>query len=251
MHPIYGTGQGRGISPMIWCFCPVSYSHVTTLMPLKHLFPDRTGALTFGMIDFIDDGRKCQLTHLEVWTYYYACYLPSIGYPLSCSSLSRKQLDSIQLRAMSITVAICGYNRSTKKEILYGPMDYGGASFRPLYFQQGEGQIMSFLRHWRQRSLTGGLLRCAVASWTQMTAGISYSILQNVNAILPHLESKWLASMRTFMASIDATMILDNPAIPPCNENMNFISWTRSLPPGSSPQHKCVASTIADCSSRP
>jgi hypothetical protein len=23
----------------------------------------------------------CQLTRLEAWTYYYACYLPAVGYP--------------------------------------------------------------------------------------------------------------------------------------------------------------------------
>jgi hypothetical protein len=27
---------------------------------------------------------KCSLTPVEAWTYYYACYLPSIGYPLPC-----------------------------------------------------------------------------------------------------------------------------------------------------------------------
>jgi hypothetical protein len=31
---------------------------------------------------------KSHLTTVESWTYYYACYLPSIGYPLLCSSLT-------------------------------------------------------------------------------------------------------------------------------------------------------------------
>jgi hypothetical protein len=33
---------------------------------------------------------KCPLTRQEAWTYYYACYLPAVGYPLACSSLSKK-----------------------------------------------------------------------------------------------------------------------------------------------------------------
>ena len=65
---------------------------------------------------------KCHLTLKEAWTYYYACYLPSVGYPSACSSLTRKQLDRIQCTVMQIIVARCGYNRNTKKEILYGPM---------------------------------------------------------------------------------------------------------------------------------
>lgn len=80
---------------------------------------------------------QCQMTHEESWTFYYACYLPSIGYPLSCSSLTFKQLDRVQRKAMGIIVAKCGYNRNTKKEILYGPLCYGGANFRHLYVQQG------------------------------------------------------------------------------------------------------------------
>jgi hypothetical protein len=31
---------------------------------------------------------KSHLTTMEAWTYYFACYLPSIGYPLLCSSLT-------------------------------------------------------------------------------------------------------------------------------------------------------------------
>ena len=66
---------------------------------------------------------NCPLTRQEAWTFYYACYLPSVGYPLSCSSLFRSQLDTIQRKAMSIMVARCGYNRNTHKAILYGPLE--------------------------------------------------------------------------------------------------------------------------------
>jgi hypothetical protein len=90
---------------------------------------------------------NCQMTPEETWTYYYACYLPSIGYPLSCSSMTYKQLDQVQRKAMTIIVAKCGYNRNTKREILYGPLCYGGANFRHLYVQQGVNQVTSFLEH--------------------------------------------------------------------------------------------------------
>ena len=66
---------------------------------------------------------KCQLTPVEIWTYYYACYyLPSVRYPLACSSLTYVQLvDRVQQKAMQIITATCGYNRHTKREIIYGP----------------------------------------------------------------------------------------------------------------------------------
>ena len=156
---------------------------------------------------------KCHLTPKEAWTYYYACYLPSIGYPLSCSSMTYAQLDRVQRTAMTIIVARCGYNRNTKREIIYGPMAYGGANFRHLYMHQGVSQLTTFMRHWRQpNTIPGKLLKCAVA-WTQMSAGTSYSIFQRVYEELPHLESKWLASMRKFMSEINASMDLDNNGV--------------------------------------
>ncbi|KAI2494584.1 hypothetical protein MHU86_19954 [Fragilaria crotonensis] len=65
------------------------------------------------------------LSRAETWLYYHACYLPSICYPLTCSHLTHKQLTSVQKKAMSIIFARCGYNRNTKKEILFGPVEYG------------------------------------------------------------------------------------------------------------------------------
>ncbi len=119
--------------------------------------------------------KTCALTREEAWTYYYACYLPSIGYPLATSYFTRQQLDNIQRKAMSIIFAKCGYNRNTKRDILYGPLELGGANFRRLYDQQGIGQVQLFMRHWRQQSTAGRLLRCVV-SWAQYCAGTSTPI---------------------------------------------------------------------------
>ena len=151
---------------------------------------------------------KCPLTRQEAWTFYYACYLPSVGYPLSCSSLSRQQLDEIQRKAMTILVARCGYNRNTKKEFLYGPLELGGANFRPLYVQQGVGQISTFIRHWRLNSPAGKLLKIA-ASWFQLQTGVSYPILEYPNRSLPHFEAKWLKSLRQFLADFNMKLQLN------------------------------------------
>ncbi|KAI2506269.1 hypothetical protein MHU86_8204 [Fragilaria crotonensis] len=66
------------------------------------------------------------------------------GYPLATSYFTRQQLDNIQRKAMSIIFAKCGYNRNTKRDILYGPLELGGANFRRLYDQQGIGQVQLF-----------------------------------------------------------------------------------------------------------
>jgi hypothetical protein len=114
---------------------------------------------------------------------------------------------------MKIIVARCGFNRHTRKEILYGPLALGGASFRHLYVQQGIHQTMMFIRHWRQDSTAGRLLRIAIA-WFQEQTGVSFSIMHDVHSKLPQLESKWIKSLRQFMSSINVRLQLDEPAIP-------------------------------------
>ncbi|KAI2491614.1 hypothetical protein MHU86_22931 [Fragilaria crotonensis] len=119
------------------------------------------------------------LSRSEAWTYYYACYLPSVMYPLAASSMTKHQVHSVQRKALSILVARCGYNRNTKREILFGPASLGGATFRDLYVEQGIAQISSFIHHWRQYTTIGKMLRITVA-WIQVSVGVSYSILENV-----------------------------------------------------------------------
>ena len=156
---------------------------------------------------------KTQLTREEAWLYYQACYVPAITYPLTCSFLTVSQLDNIQRRAMSIIVAKCAFNRHTKRAVLYGPIEYGGANFRLLSVSQGIQQTQYFLRHWRMDSTVGRLLKCTL-SWLQLSVGMSFSVLARPEIALPHIESKWVTSLRSFLASIHASILLDDPLIP-------------------------------------
>ncbi len=97
------------------------------------------------------------LTRQEAWTYYHSCYLPGITYPLTSSFLSEVQLNKIQQKAMTIIYAKCGFNRHTKREVLFGPYQYGGAEFRRLFVHQGIAQTKYFLCHWRMQSTVGKL----------------------------------------------------------------------------------------------
>ena len=66
-------------------------------------------------------------------------------------------------------------------------------------------------------------MKCALA-WIQLSLGVSFPMLERVHVSLPHLESKWFASLRRFLATIDATIQLDDPEIPPTQrENDEYI----------------------------
>lgn len=99
-------------------------------------------------------------------------------------------------------------------EVFYGPRKLGGADFKLLTVQQGIiAQMMYFLHHWRTQSSVGKLLKCALA-WIQLGVGISFSVLEKTDVSLPHLQSKWIASLCSFLMSIRASIQLDDPCVP-------------------------------------
>ena len=57
------------------------------------------------------------------------------------------------------------------------------------------------------------MMQCVVA-WTQVSVGTSYPILATTHTLLPHLEVKWIASLRHFLASIHAGLTLNDSAVP-------------------------------------
>jgi ribonuclease HI len=155
----------------------------------------------------------CSLTREEGWTYYYACYLPGISYPLANSHFTERELATVQRKAMTRIIPKCGYNRNMKKEILFGPLKYGGANFRHLYDQQGLGQITLFLSHWRQNTETGKLLKTAVA-WAQYATGMGTPIFDHTTRHIPHLESKWIASLRVYLGKSQVSLTFEPLGIP-------------------------------------
>jgi hypothetical protein len=63
------------------------------------------------------------------------------------------QLAQVQREAMTLISPKCGYNRISKREILFGPLQFGGANFHHLNDQQqGIGQLTLFMRQWRQNA---------------------------------------------------------------------------------------------------
>jgi hypothetical protein len=61
---------------------------------------------------------------------------------------------------------------------------------------------------WRSPCQAGQSLRIAVA-WAQYVACTSTPILEDVGSPLPHLETKWITSLRTFLKYTGATIELD------------------------------------------
>ena len=150
----------------------------------------------------------------DSWFYYSSIYLPSTGYVLPNCFFEERELTKVQKPALRAFLAKCGFNRNTKRDIVFAPTRYGGCGFTPLYLVQGEGQILQFIKHWRTESTAGNLLRITV-SWVQLHLGTSWSFLQDTTTPLPHLPGRWLKSLRTFLGRIQGSLEVDNMFLPP------------------------------------
>lgn len=140
---------------------------------------------------------------------YWTIYLPSIKYTLPQSFYKQSTLDHAQSVSHSRLIAKVGFNRHTARAIIYAPTTYAGGGFIPWYLLQGEGQVANFLKHWRTNTIVSKALKLAVC-WSQWQAGTSTSIFQDVFTPLPHLECRWISSVRAFLTTIQGEIRLDS-----------------------------------------
>jgi hypothetical protein len=111
------------------------------------------------------------------------------------------------------------------RAVVFGPHEYGGIECRHLSVEQGAGQIEYFLKFSRTEGEAGSMLRIAL-SWNQlMLAGVGWPILKNVTALLPHLETKWILSLRAFLCSIDSEIDIDTLFLypPQCEHDVHIM----------------------------
>ncbi len=73
--------------------------------------------------------ETANMTRREAWTFYFAIYIPSIGYLLPLCHFSKPELDWLHHKVKSEMIARCGFCGKTKHEIIYRSADLGGACF--------------------------------------------------------------------------------------------------------------------------
>jgi hypothetical protein len=164
-----------------------------------------------------------QLSRFGSTLAYHGLYIASLKYVLPQCFFADHVLDRAESKSIPNIIAQCGYNRNIALSLRYAPLSYAGCGFVRWSTLQGEGQILLFLKHWRTTTMISMTLRVAL-SWSQWQSGISKPILQNTRINLPHLECRWIKSLRGFLRKIHATVRVDRPrVIPPEREHDVYI----------------------------
>ena len=107
-----------------------------------------------------------------------------------------------------------GFNKTTAREIVYGPGFLGGAEKFHLYDIQGYGQVTQFLKTWRTPHTKQGKMLRVVVHWAQFCVGTSKFLLQDTATKLPHLEAAWLAGFRQYLQTIRGSLEVNGTGVP-------------------------------------
>lgn len=125
-------------------------------------------------------------------------YLPRVGYLLSTTQFSPKELHKLQRPAVKAFLSAFGYNRHTPNAIVFAPIEIGGVGITHLDSKQGTDKVMYLLTQVRAETMVGDHLRIAY-NWVQRHAGTSYPILEQTKHPLVYLENNWITNLRAFL----------------------------------------------------
>jgi hypothetical protein len=194
--------------------CGQSYKTLGAFVePLQHQQTQYRYLLNKGRLHTrLLSSSSCKYNH--AWVYYFSVFLRSIGYGLPICHLTKNQLTEIQKPMTPVLLTKLGVCQNTSRHLCFLSSYYGGLDLRDLYIEQGCGQIEFILRHLRSPGMTGALLKI-VMGWFQFNAGVSYPVFAYPALELPHLEGKWLCSVRRFLHSIHGSLDLNDNQIQP------------------------------------
>ena len=139
---------------------------------------------------------------------------------------THSQLDKAETKTASTILAKCGFNRHLPRPIRYAPSSFAGCGMIPWWVLQSEGQLTLFIKHWRTNTMISRTLRIATA-WAQWQSGLSQSFLFDVLTPLPHLEARWLKSLRHALTRAGIKLHLNKTyVVPPERTNdVHIMQW--------------------------
>ena len=160
---------------------------------------------------------------------YAGVYLSSLKYVLPQCYFAHNQLSKTESKTASIILAKMGFNRHTALALRYAPKSLAGCGMIPWWILQSEGQLSLFVKHWRTDTMISKTLRIATA-WFQWQSGMSESFLTDTSTPLPHIEARWLQSLRYGLNKAAIKIQLHRQyIIPPEREgDIHIMQWVTS-----------------------
>jgi hypothetical protein len=143
------------------------------------------------------------VTPFEAWTGLFAIWLGQMNYPLVATTLTLKNCEYIQSKAINASLTKCGFSRKSPRAVVFGSPWYGGMGWRHLHYEQGILHVLLLVKRLRTPGTFQSLLLVNL-NWYQVIAGVSFSPLQFPEKTVPYLDHAWLDSTRQFLKHCSA-----------------------------------------------
>jgi hypothetical protein len=153
--------------------------------------------------------------------YYGSVFFPSVTYSFPTNAIPERHLQQIQNKSTRPILNKMGYAKSFPHALIYGPPSLGGIGLRTFYDEQGSTKMELVLKHLRCPTMVNTQLHIALA-WCQRMCGTSTPILEFPTIELPHLETTFFPSLREYLKSTDAALVLETTHITPLQRIGDF-----------------------------
>jgi hypothetical protein len=166
--------------------------------------------------------------HKEVALWSFLLYLlPKLTFPLVAMTLSETQCSQIQSPALRALLPKLHLNRNTSRNIIHGPLVYGGLNLPHLYTLQGIGQLKFLLGHLRAQDKMSKLILIS-HGYLQLVVGITENFLNVPYDVYHHWACpSWLTSVWQFASKLQLKITMVNAWLPPkpMDNDLNIMEY--------------------------
>ena len=146
-----------------------------------------------------------QITPYQAWLHHTLCFVPSVAYPLPACHLSEAQLHKLQSPYTAVLCNKLHLNRHHSRELLFGPVDFGGLGAIDLRIEAGISGIETIIRNLRTPGTAQSIVLLFLQTW-QHASGLTKPLLQYPQIYAPFLEGNHYKYIRNFLAEHDLSL---------------------------------------------
>jgi hypothetical protein len=150
-------------------------------------------------------------------------------------TLSATQCSQIQSPALRALLPKLHLNRNISRNIIHGPLVYGGLNLPHLYTLQGIGQLKFLLGHLQAQDKTSKLILIS-HGYLQLVVGITENFLNVSYAVYHHWACpSWLTSVWLFLCKLQLNITMVKAWLPPkpTGNDLNIMEYfvSQRFPP--------------------
>jgi hypothetical protein len=142
--------------------------------------------------------RLVSMSPLLAHKYYFTMYLPAVKYSLSVTTMTMKELHSVQSLITAVTLNKFGYHQNYPHAVAsFAPIRLFGYGICYLRIEQGFAQINALLDYIGTGHKIGNVMVISLRS-LQVEAGISSDILASPSKELTYVTDSWFIGLHKF-----------------------------------------------------